>query len=91
MSAVIAAQMYRPPLQSHAVNCGIHLATARYACDTAWHEQIGGGAGMANAMLDARQERDCYRRAEVITGERRRRRWTGERKPLIVVESLAEM
>lgn len=33
---------------------------------------------MAKAMLDARQEGDSYRRVEVITGERRRRRWTGE-------------
>ena len=33
---------------------------------------------MANAMLDARQEGDSYRRVEVITGERRRRRWTGK-------------
>ena len=31
---------------------------------------------MANAMLDARQEGDSYRRIEVITGQRRRRRWT---------------
>jgi hypothetical protein len=33
---------------------------------------------MVNAVLDARQEGDYYRRVEVITGERRRRRWTGE-------------
>ena len=38
---------------------------------------------MANAMLDARQEGDSYRRVEVITGERRRRRWTGEEKARI--------
>ena len=42
---------------------------------------------MSNAMLDAMQEGDCYRRVEVITGERRRRRWTGEEKARIVAES----
>ncbi len=42
---------------------------------------------MANAMLDARQEADSYRRVEVITGQRRRRRWTGEEKAQIVAES----
>ncbi len=42
---------------------------------------------MANAMLDARQEDDPHRRIEVITGERRRRRWTGEEKARIVAES----
>src|SRR6516165_3797999 len=61
---------------------------ARFACDRAWHELVGGGAAMANAMLDARQEGDSYRRVEVITGERRRRRWTGEEKSRIVAESL---
>ena len=45
---------------------------------------------MANAMLDARQEGDSYRRVEVITGERRRRRWTAEEKARIVAESLEE-
>ena len=45
---------------------------------------------MANAMLDARQEGDSYRRVEVITGERRRRRWTGEEKARIVAESIEE-
>jgi transposase len=45
---------------------------------------------MANAMLDARQEGDSYRRVEVITGQRRRRRWTGEEKARIVAESFAE-
>ncbi|WGR72834.1 MULTISPECIES: transposase [unclassified Bradyrhizobium] len=45
---------------------------------------------MANAMLDARQEDDSYRRVEVITGERRRRRWTGEEKARIVAESFGE-
>ena len=45
---------------------------------------------MANAMLDARQEDDSYRRVEVITGERRRRRWTGEEKARIVAESFEE-
>jgi transposase len=42
---------------------------------------------MANAMLDARQEGDSYRRIEVITGQSRRRRWTGEEKTRIVAES----
>jgi len=42
---------------------------------------------MANAMLDARQEADSYRRIEVITGKRRRRRWTAEEKAQIVAES----
>jgi transposase len=45
---------------------------------------------MANVMLDARQEGDSYRRVEVITGERRRRRWTGEEKARIVAESFEE-
>lgn len=45
---------------------------------------------MANAMLDARQEGDSYRRVEVITGERRRRRWTGEEKARIVAESFED-
>ncbi|MET4391793.1 transposase [Bradyrhizobium sp. F1.4.3] len=45
---------------------------------------------MANAMLDARQEVDSYRRVEVITGERRRRRWTGEEKARIAAESFEE-
>ena len=45
---------------------------------------------MANAMLDARQEGDSYRRVEVITGERRRRRWTAEEKARIVAESFEE-
>jgi len=42
---------------------------------------------MANAMLDARQEGDSYRRIEVITGRRRRRRWTAQEKARIVGES----
>ncbi len=42
---------------------------------------------MANAMLDARQEGGSYRRVEVITGKRRRRRWTAEEKARIVAES----
>ena len=42
---------------------------------------------MANAMLDARQEGDSYRRIEVITGRRGRRRWTAEEKARIVAES----
>src|SRR5947199_5523748 len=42
---------------------------------------------MANAMLDARQEGDSYRRIEVITGRRRRRRWVAEEKARIIAES----
>jgi transposase len=42
---------------------------------------------MANAMLDARHEDGAYRRVEVITGHRRRRRWTAEEKAEIVAES----
>jgi transposase len=42
---------------------------------------------MANVMLDARQEGDSYRRVEVITGRRRRRRWTAEEKARIIAES----
>src|SRR5438046_4134024 len=42
---------------------------------------------MANAMLQARQEDGAYRRVEVITGRRRRRRWTAEEKARIVAES----
>jgi transposase len=45
---------------------------------------------MTNAMLDARQEGDSYRRVEEITGERRRRRWTGEEKARIVAETLEQ-
>ena len=45
---------------------------------------------MADAMLDARQEGDSYRRIEVITGERRRRRWTAQEKARIVAESFEE-
>jgi transposase len=45
---------------------------------------------MSNAMLDARQEADSYRRIEVITGRRRRRRWTTEEKVRIVAESFEE-
>jgi transposase len=41
-------------------------------------------------MLDARQEGDSYRRIEVITGQRRRRRWTAEEKARIVAESFEE-
>jgi transposase len=43
---------------------------------------------MANAMLDARQEGDSYRRIEVITGQSRRGRWTVEEKARIVAESI---
>jgi transposase len=67
-----------------------HLVIARFACDTAWHELMGGGEAMANAMLDARQEGDSYRRVEVITGERRRRRWPSEEKARIAAESFEE-
>jgi transposase len=42
---------------------------------------------MSNAMLDARQEGDSYRRIEVITG---RRRWTAQEKARIVAESFEE-
>ena len=42
---------------------------------------------MADAMLDARQEGDSYRRIEVITG---RRRWTAQEKARIVAESFEE-
>jgi transposase len=45
---------------------------------------------MANAMFDARQEGDSYRRVEVITGERRRRRWTSEEKARVAAESFEE-
>jgi transposase len=45
---------------------------------------------MPNAMFDARQEGDSYRRVEVITGQPRRRRWTDEEKAWIVAESLEE-
>jgi transposase len=45
---------------------------------------------MANAMHDAGQEGDSYRRIEVITGQRRRRRWTAEEKALIVAESFED-
>ncbi len=45
---------------------------------------------MADAMLDARQVGDSYRRIEVITGQRRRRRWTAEEKARIVRESFEE-
>jgi transposase len=44
---------------------------------------------MADAMLDARQEGDSYRRIEVITGQRRRRRWTAQ-EARIVAESFEE-
>ena len=45
---------------------------------------------MADAMLDARQEGGSYRRIELITGERRRRRWAAEEKARIVAESFEE-
>ncbi|WP_225122759.1 zinc ribbon domain-containing protein [Bradyrhizobium sp. BRP22] len=40
-------------------------------------------------MLDTRLEGDSYRRVEMITGERRRRLWTGEEKARIVAEMQA--
>jgi transposase len=45
---------------------------------------------MSDAMLDARQEGDSYRRIEVITGQRRRRRWKAQEKARIVAESFEE-
>ena len=45
---------------------------------------------MHEAMLDARQEGGSYRRIEVITGQRRRRKWTAEEKVRIVAESFEE-
>ena len=45
---------------------------------------------MSNVMLDARQEDDSYRRIELITGQRRRRRWTAQEKARIVAESFEE-
>ncbi|MDF0585095.1 transposase [Bradyrhizobium yuanmingense] len=45
---------------------------------------------MVNAMLDARQDGDSYRRIEELTGERRRRRWTSEEKARIAAESFVE-
>jgi len=43
---------------------------------------------MSDAMLDARQEGDSYRRIEVITGQRRR--WTAQEKARIVAEGFEE-
>jgi transposase len=45
---------------------------------------------MANAMLDARQGDGGYRRVELITGQRRRRRWAAEEKARIVAETFEE-
>jgi transposase len=45
---------------------------------------------MADAMLDARHEGGSYRRIEVITGQRRRRRWTADEKARIIAESFEE-
>jgi transposase len=45
---------------------------------------------MTDAMHDARKEADSYRRIEVITGERRRRRWTAEEKARMVAETFEE-
>src|SRR3979490_439069 len=38
---------------------------------------------MADVMLDARQDGGSYRRIEVITGQRQRRRWTAQEKARI--------
>jgi len=45
---------------------------------------------MADVMLDARQQGGSYRRIEVITGQRQRRRWTAQEKARIVAESFEE-
>src|SRR5260370_32116911 len=45
---------------------------------------------MADAMLDARQDGGSYRRIEVISGQRRRRRWTAQEKARIGAESFEE-
>src|ERR1700675_2676502 len=45
---------------------------------------------MVDATLDARQEGGSYRRIEVITGQRWRRRWTAQEKARIVAESFEE-
>ena len=45
---------------------------------------------MADVMLDARQQGGSYRRIEVITGLRQRRRWTAQEKARIVAESFEE-
>jgi transposase len=45
---------------------------------------------MADVMLDARQDGGSYRRIEVITGQRRRRRWPAQEKARIVAESFEE-
>ena len=42
---------------------------------------------MANASLDDSHQGSRYRRIELITGEVRRRRWTGEEKARILAES----
>ena len=46
--------------------------------------------GYGRCHLDARQEDGSYRRIEVITGQRRRRRWTAEEKARIAAESFEE-
>src|ERR1700716_3569663 len=45
---------------------------------------------MADVMLDARQDGGSYRRIEVITGQRQRRRWTAQEKARIVAESFEQ-
>src|SRR5258708_30626484 len=69
----------RPPPRDRAIDL-------RYSL----HELIVGRNSMANAMLDAREEGDSYRRIEVITGQRQRRRWTAQEKARIVAESFDE-
>src|SRR5215470_11141856 len=59
---------------------------AQFCCDTTKHDLIVGGDVMADAMHDTRQEGDSYRRIEVITGQRRRRRWMVSEKARIVAE-----
>jgi transposase len=42
---------------------------------------------MLHPRLEAWDEASAYRRVEVITGRRQRRRWTAEEKALIIAES----
>jgi transposase len=46
------------------------------------------GSASDRAMHQYRHEGDAYRRIELITGERRRRRWSVEEKAALVAESL---
>jgi hypothetical protein len=59
-------------------------------CDTTCHKLLVGNVVMTNAMLEARQEGGAYRRVELITGQRRPRRWTAEKKARIVAESFED-